>query len=88
MPHSVCGAWRRGGGIKARDVSKRLTRAQSQESPVDHCTGELDDGLCLLLVGWEPSEDADCPGDQPIGLCELLPEQKRYTIVLNCAQDG
>jgi len=44
-------------------------------------------GLCLLMVGWEPSEDADCPTDKPIGLCELSPEQQLYTITLNCAQD-
>lgn len=43
--------------------------------------------LCQLLVGWEPSEDADCPSDQPIFTCELAPEQQLYTIILNCAQD-
>jgi hypothetical protein len=43
------------------------------------------DGLCLLNVGWKPSEDAECPTDQPISACELAPEQKLYTIVLNCA---
>ena len=45
-----------------------------------------DSGLCLLMVGWEPSEDANCPSDEPIGLCELSPEQKLYTIMLNCAE--
>ena len=43
--------------------------------------------LCKLLVGWEPSEDANCPSDQPIHACELSPEQKLYTISLNCVQD-
>jgi len=43
--------------------------------------------LCQLVVGWEPSEDADCPSDQPIFMCELAPEQQLYTIILNCAQD-
>jgi len=43
--------------------------------------------LCLFSVGWEPSEDANCPQDQPISACELAPEQKLYTITLNCAQD-
>ncbi len=43
--------------------------------------------LCLFSVGWEPSEDANCPQDQPISACELAPEQKLYTIRLNCAQD-
>ena len=43
-------------------------------------------GLCLLLVGWEPSEDANCPQDQPITACELTPEQHLYTITLDCAE--
>ena len=43
--------------------------------------------LCRLVVGWEPSEDTDCPSDQPIDACELSPEQKLYTISLNCVQD-
>ncbi len=42
--------------------------------------------LCLLTVNWEPSEDADCPDDQPLAACKLKPEQKLFTIVLNCAQ--
>ncbi|MFN2114158.1 MAG: hypothetical protein ACK2T6_00460 [Anaerolineae bacterium] len=42
--------------------------------------------LCLLNVNWEPSEDADCPDDQPIADCELEPEQRLFSIELNCAQ--
>jgi hypothetical protein len=45
-----------------------------------------DGGLCLLSVAWEPSDDANCPSDQPISECDLEPEQQVYTIVLNCAQ--
>jgi hypothetical protein len=44
-------------------------------------------GLCLVSVNWEPSEDADCPPDQPISACQLAPEQQLYSIVLNCAED-
>jgi hypothetical protein len=44
------------------------------------------EGLCLLSVGWEPADDAECPKDQPISECELAPEQQLYSIVLNCAQ--
>jgi hypothetical protein len=43
--------------------------------------------LCRLLVDWQPSEDANCPSDQPIHACKLSPEQKLYTISLNCVQD-
>jgi putative hemolysin len=46
-----------------------------------------DNALCLFSVGWEPSEDANCPQNQPISACELSPEQQLYSIVLNCAQD-
>ncbi len=44
------------------------------------------DALCLWEAVWEPSEDANCPPDQPISACELSPEQKLYTITVNCAQ--
>ncbi len=44
------------------------------------------DALCLVLAYWEPSKDANCPSDQPIGACELVPEQQTYTITLNCAR--
>jgi hypothetical protein len=46
-----------------------------------------DNMLCLWLVDWAPSEEANCPSDQPISACELSPEQKLYTITLNCAED-
>ncbi len=45
------------------------------------------DKMCRLTVGWEPSEDVECPSDQPIGMCEMSPEQRLYTISLNCVQD-
>jgi len=57
------------------------------DGPASTATGfRKANGVCLLSVGWEPSEDADCPPDQPISACELAPEQQLYSIVLNCAQ--
>jgi hypothetical protein len=44
-----------------------------------------DSALILVLVGWEPSADANCPQDQPIFACDLAPEQKLYTITLSAA---
>ncbi len=44
----------------------------------------LDDALCLWVVKWEPSADANCPADQPISACELAPEQKLYTVAVSC----
>jgi len=58
------------------------------DGPTGTATGfRKGDGLCLLNVGWEPSQDASCPQDQPISACQLVPEQQLYTIVLNCAQE-
>ena len=41
--------------------------------------------LLLMLVGWHPSDDANCPSDQPIGMCTLTPEQQLYEIALAVA---
>ncbi len=43
--------------------------------------------FCLVNVGWVPSEDADCPPDQPLAMCELEPELQLYTISVACAED-
>jgi len=45
-----------------------------------------DSALCLWLVEWTPSEDANCPDDQPISACELALEQRLYTVTVNCLQ--
>jgi hypothetical protein len=44
-----------------------------------------DSALLILVVGWEPSDDANCPEDRPIGDCELSPEQKLFTIMASAA---
>ena len=75
---------------------KGMLEAQGWQEDISYMAGgptgagsgfRKDNGLCLLMAGWEPSGDADCPTDKPIGLCELSPEQQLYTITLNCAQD-
>jgi hypothetical protein len=45
-----------------------------------------DSGLCLLVATWQPSPDANCPPDKGYDECSLKPEQKVYTVELNCAQ--
>jgi putative hemolysin len=44
------------------------------------------DALCLAHIGWQPSEDADCPPYKPIASCEFTPDQQLYLATLNCAQ--
>jgi hypothetical protein len=58
------------------------------DGPTGTATGfRKANALCLLSVNWEPSENADCPPDQPISACELAPDQQLYSIILNCAED-
>jgi hypothetical protein len=44
-----------------------------------------DSGLIILIVGWEPSDAANCPDDQPISSCDVAPENKLYTITIEGA---
>jgi putative hemolysin len=45
-----------------------------------------DNAFLMLVVGWSPSDDADCPTDQPIFMCELTPEQRLFEIMLSVAE--
>jgi dipeptidase D len=40
--------------------------------------------ICLAAAMWRPDESANCPDDQPITACEVAPEQRNYTVTLNC----
>ncbi len=42
------------------------------------------DQICLVSAGWQPDESANCPTDQPISACQVTPEQRLYTVTLNC----
>ncbi|MCP4539008.1 MAG: hypothetical protein GY832_17875 [Chloroflexi bacterium] len=48
-----------------------------------------ENGLCILVVSIEPADNELCSQDEPLVVCmdRLTPEQKRYTVDLNCAQD-
>mgnify|MGYP000864444546 CR=1 FL=1 len=45
-----------------------------------------DQALLLVSILWQPTEDADCPVDEPISSCELTPEQRYFVISLDAAQ--
>jgi putative hemolysin len=47
----------------------------------------LENRLCQLYVGWDASADAQCSG-KPVSECNLTPEQKLYTITLDCVQEA
>jgi len=62
------------------------TRYQAN-SPTGELTGMTRDmALMLISVEWVPALEVQCPQDQPISACELTPEQKRYTVLIQAAQ--
>lgn len=42
--------------------------------------------LCLVAAMWDPDPAANCPKDQPIGACDLEPDQQLYTVTIDCAR--
>lgn len=54
--------------------------------PTGMATGFRKGGaIGILTVVWHPSEDANCPDDQPISACNLSPQQKLYDITFDVA---
>jgi putative hemolysin len=45
-----------------------------------------DNALAIMSVMWLPSDDANCPDDQPISACDIAPEQQLYTITLSLGE--
>jgi hypothetical protein len=79
----------------AADLMGRLEQDGWLEDPRYAADGPMgtaaglrqEDGLAILRVGWEPAEEASCPGDQPIFECEIAPEDQRYTVSLELARE-
>jgi hypothetical protein len=42
------------------------------------------DELCVYTEHWQPAPEVQCPQDQPIGACEMKPEQRLWTITMEC----
>src|SRR5690606_26956025 len=38
-----------------------------------------DTTVAAVSVGWEPSDEVDCPADQPISACDIEPSQQNLT---------
>jgi putative hemolysin len=47
-----------------------------------------DNEICVASAIWTPVESANCPQDAPITACNLTPEQKIYTVTLNCGVES
>ncbi len=42
------------------------------------------DEMCVYRHDWEPAPEVDCPAGQLVTECQMEPEQKLWTITLNC----
>ena len=76
-----------------REVFETLGWTENPDYVADSPTGtvfayESDSQIAFVSVDWQPSEDAECPEDQPISACELEPSQQLYTITVEVAQAG
>jgi hypothetical protein len=57
------------------------------ESPTGTATSFFKETtVAAVNVGWEPSEEADCPSDQPISACDIQPNQQEFTISIDLVQ--
>ena len=45
-----------------------------------------DTTVAAVNVSWEPSDEANCPADQPIGDCDVEPSQQNFTISIELVQ--
>jgi hypothetical protein len=45
-----------------------------------------DTTVAAVNVSWEPSDEADCPADQPISDCDIEPSQQNFTISIELVQ--
>jgi cytochrome c5 len=45
---------------------------------------EKGDELCVYTEHWQPAPEVTCPENQPIGACEMEPEQRLWTITMEC----
>ena len=42
--------------------------------------------VAAVSVGWQPSDEANCPADQPISSCDIAPGQQNFTISIELVQ--
>jgi hypothetical protein len=46
------------------------------------------DQICRIDAIWEPDASANCPENQAISACSVEPEQRLYTVTLNCGVES
>ncbi len=45
-----------------------------------------DTTVAAVNVSWEPSDEVDCPDDQPISACDIEPSQQNFTISIELVE--
>jgi hypothetical protein len=62
-------------------------QAYLADGPTGTVSGyESDFKTAFVHVGWEPSEEANCPTDQPISACNVEPSQQLFTVTIELVQ--
>lgn len=46
------------------------------------------DQMCTAGASWVPDVAANCPTDQPFAACNVPPELKNYSVILNCGVES
>jgi hypothetical protein len=74
-----------------RDVFTAEGWTEEEAAIADGPTGTAtrffkDTTVAAVSVGWEPSEEANCPADQPISQCDVEPGQQNFTISIDLVQ--
>jgi hypothetical protein len=61
--------------------------AYQADGPTGTVSG-YEDGFktAFVHVSWEPSEEANCPTDQPISACNVEPSQQLFTLTVELVQ--
>ena len=61
--------------------------AAMADGPTGTATGYFKDTtVAQVSVSWEPSDEANCPADQPISACDIAPSQQNFTISITLVQ--
>jgi hypothetical protein len=74
-----------------REVFEAEGWTEDESAMADGPTGTAtsyfkDTTVAAVNVSWEPSEEANCPDDQPISACEVEPSQQNFTISIELVQ--
>lgn len=74
-----------------REVFEAEGWTEEQAAIADGPTGTAtryykDTTVAAVSVSWQPSDEVNCPADQPISACDIEPGQQNFTISIDLVQ--